>query len=353
MKKTTILTLFIAILVLLGISFYSSVNTKNNKIIKIGLITDLSGPAAYFGGKSLLGAEMVKKDFKDKGIDIEIISEDYQLEASKAATIAQKLINIDKVDLIYTDFNPGAIAVSSVLSDKEIPFIYVAAIETPLSNTNSSFKVYLDYREGCKMIASKFKEKGIEKIGLLKVSLEFGDLCAEGVKEIYGDNSIVEGYNLGDTDFRTQLVKLKSQNVEAIINTGFEGDTYNTLKNMKDLKLNLPYGTVSDTLTSKVLDDFKNELVGGLAFGYQEIDQDFKNKIESYKNEKIDNVGPEYIATALVYTHLSQSIDAILECGDDKRCFTEEMSKKTSPNILGFQRFEDRVAVNQLKLFEF
>src|SRR3989344_2255851 len=233
MFKTNYVILIIIVVVLFAARYYvfSQPKLAEGETIKIGIITDLTGPAAYWGESTRIGVLLAIADLKEEGILVEPIFEDYQLDAGKAASAAQKLVNVDNVDALYADFNPGAIATASVLKGKDKLFVYDAAIESPLADSPYTFKTYLDYRAGCAALAKKFKDADISTIGYLKVNLEFGELCLEGLKSVYGDFVIAEGYILGDLDFRTQLTKLKAKDVGAIVNVGFEGDSYNTLRN--------------------------------------------------------------------------------------------------------------------------
>src|SRR3990172_2543749 len=114
----------------------------------------------------------------------DFVFEDYQLDAAKALTSGQKLVNTDNVDAIYADFNPAAIAISSFLKDKNKLFVYDAAVTSPLKDSTNNFKTYLDYQEGCKGVATKFKNQGVAKIGYLKLNLEAGELCGAGIQEV-------------------------------------------------------------------------------------------------------------------------------------------------------------------------
>jgi len=335
MNKKIIWSIVIVIIVI--IAFMYGFKNNHTGSIKIGIITDLSGPAAYWGESTKAGANILKKELEVQGRAVEFIFEDYGLDATKAASAAQKLANVDKVSAVYAEFNPGAIATASFLKDKEIPLIYAAAITSPLKDNNLFYKTYLDYREGCKQIAQKFKDQGVNKIGILKVNLEFGELCQDGVIEVYGESTISEGYNLGDVDFRTQLLKIKSAGAGAVINVGFEGDTANTLKIIKDLRYNLRYGTVDDTITENVLDTYKNELKDGWTFGFDDPNLEFQNKIKDQK------VSSSY-AAALAYTHLKQLVNAIDKCGNDGKCITKSLDLAPANQTIGFQKYNDRIA---------
>ena len=195
----------------------------------------------------------------------------------------------------------------------------------------------MDYKKGCAAVANKFKEQGIQKIGVLKVNLEFGELCLQGVKEIYAQNTFVEGYNLGDTDFRTQILKLNTAKGGAIINVGFEGDTYNTLKAIHDFKYKILYGTVDDTVTNKIKNQFGNELKGAWSFGFKSVDKSFSSQLSNKK------LSTEYGA-AIAYTHIKQIAKALRSCSSDLVCAARSMDNSPPDNTIGFIDFKNHIA---------
>lgn len=305
--------------------------------IKIGVITDLSGPVAYWGESTRVGAELAAEELKAEGYNVELIFEDYQLDPKQATNAAQKLVNIDGVDAIYAEFNPAAFSVGSFVQNKEILYFYVSAMVSPLENNPNAYKTYLDYKEGCKLVAEKFKNEGTEKVGVLKINLETGDLCLSGVKEVYGENTFVESFNLGDQDFRTQFLKLKQNNVQAVIGVMFEGDTLNALKVIKEQNLGMKYGTVDDSITEQVTVAYSKELEDSWSFGFQEIDADFKNKLSEY------NLATDYGA-AIAYTHVKQIVKVLADCNNNLECATEKMDSMPADNTIGFEGFNNHIA---------
>lgn len=322
-------------------SAQSSESVKKTKI-KIGVITDLTGPASgYWGLSTQSGAQQAQKDLKDQGYNLEVLIEDYRLDGPQSLNAAKKLIEVDQVDAIYTEFNPAAYTVSPYMKDKNKLLVLEAAATSPLDVSNNIFKTYLDYQVGCKQIAQKFKNDGITKIGSLKVNLEFGELCDKGVKEVYPD-TITEDYNLGDTDFKTQLLKISSQGAQAVINTGFENDTLNTLKAIKEQNLNLKYGTVADTITPNVTSTYQKELAGGYSFGFKDVDPSLNNKLKKYDPKIVTD-----IAAALVYKHVSDLTKSLSDCNKEINCTREKFSKSTLDSTIGFKGF------NQARIAEF
>lgn len=334
----------VLIVVIGGLAWWNnnkSQKSANGSEVKVGIVTDLSGGAAYWGESTRVGATLAQKELNADGYNVNLVFEDYQLDAAKALTSTQKLVNVDNVDAVYAEFNPAAISAGSFLKGKDKIYLYDAAVTSPLTGNNNAFKTYLDYQAGCQAVAKKFQDQGITKVGSLKVNLEFGELCQKGIAAVYGADSIVsESYNLGDADFKTQVTKMKSAGVGAIINTGFEGDTLTTFKAMKELKLNVPYGTVDDTITDTVKQTYPDQLKGTWSFGFPSVNLDFSTKLKTAASTKL---GTEYGA-ALAYTHVKQIVKALDSCKKDLACATDKISQSGKDNTIGFNGFVDHVA---------
>lgn len=341
--KNTSLLIIILILISVGYYFLKPVETKqvNKTTIKLGVITDLTGPGSYWGASTQVGINLAIKELESEQIHVTPIFEDYQLNATKAATAAQKLSTLDKVDAMYVDLNIGAITAGSVLQDKNILYVYDAAVESPLASSPARFKTYLDFKGGCQAMATQFKNSGIKTIGILKVSSESGELCAEGVKSVFGENAIVESYNLGNTDFRTQLLKFKSKNVQAFINVGFEGDILDTLSAMKQSNFEVPLGTVTDSVTPKVTSIYKEEIKGSLSFGFSDVDQILVAKLT--KANKGKELSSNYGA-ALGYVHTKQIARALAKCKNDVTCAGKAFALSSREDSIGFQGFTKNIA---------
>lgn len=331
----------VLILLIVGASFWSRAKSLKSQTVKIGIVTDLSGPAAYWGESSRAGAELAEKELEEQGYNVDLIFEDYQLEAPKALSSAQKLVNVDNVDAVYAEFNLAAASIGSFIKDKNKIFIYDASVTSPLEGNNNAFKTYLDFQAGNKLVAEKFKGQGVGKIGVLKMNLEPGELGLIGVKEVYGNNAIVESYDLGTTDLKTQVLKLKNSGVGAIINVAaFEGDTLNTLKAMKELDYKVPFGTVDDSITQNVLDTYRPELEGAYTFGFPEVDKDFSDRLASESGKKL---ATEYGA-AITYTHIKQIVKSLVTNKMDIAKASQSIENSKTDSTIGFEKFNNRIA---------
>ena len=110
-----------------------------DKIAKIGVLTDLSGLYADLGGEgSIVAAEMAVEDsgMKAKGWKIDVVSADHQNKPDIATSIARRWIDTDKVDVFVDVLNSGvALAVNNIVKEKNSIMLNSGAGSSELTNT--------------------------------------------------------------------------------------------------------------------------------------------------------------------------------------------------------------------------
>jgi ABC-type branched-subunit amino acid transport system substrate-binding protein len=340
MKKNikTVWLSVLALVVVVGI--YVSVQ-KDSTSIKVGVVTPLTGAVAYWGESSTMGFELAKADLVKEGINVEFIIEDGQLDPKVALSAAQKLVNIDKVDAMYSEFNPAAIAVNSFLKDRNILSVYDAAPISPLKESINVYKTYLDYEDSCRKVADLLKSRGIKSIGVLKLNMEFGDLCLKGISRVYTDGVYVEDYNAGSTDFRVALSKLKAKNVQVLFNASFQPETLASLKQARELGMASVFVGLSETISPDVVAEYSSLLEGSIMYGLPNVLPDFVARIsKEFPGRTVAN----YQALALAYIHSMQIARALNKCSSDLACARNEMDNAKPETLMGFTGFTNRIA---------
>ena len=110
----------------------------DDKVIKIGVLTDLSGLYADLGGQgSIEAAKMAVEDsgMAAKGWKMDVISADHQNKPDIGTNIARQWIDVDKVDILMDVLNSGvALAVNNVVKEKNSIMINSGAASSDLTN---------------------------------------------------------------------------------------------------------------------------------------------------------------------------------------------------------------------------
>ena len=113
-------------------------DTISDGVVKIGVLTDMSGVYSTLGGKGTqVGVEMAVKDFGGKvlGKPIVVIGADHQNKADIASAKAREWFDNEKVDMITGLLNSGcALAVQKLGGDKKRITMNTGAASTELTN---------------------------------------------------------------------------------------------------------------------------------------------------------------------------------------------------------------------------
>ena len=111
----------ILISILAALSLVACSEEKSDKpVMKNCVMLPLSAENAEFGENSRYAVDFAAQDHKDSPIKFKIIVEDDMFTASKAAIIANKFINVDKVNAVVSIFSHVGSAVSPIADKAKV-----------------------------------------------------------------------------------------------------------------------------------------------------------------------------------------------------------------------------------------
>lgn len=310
---------------------------EEKRVVKIGVLTDLSGKASYLGQQTRVAAQLFQEELDSSDTKLEIVLGDHSLDTAKAVSETQKFLNIDKVDAIFSNFSGTTRAASSVAKDSGKLFVYTAAAMEPVKTNPNSFKGYLDYVEGCKKLAELWKKEGLTRVAILKVESEFGELCLQGASIVY-PNLYEISYKSSEV-VNTQVLQLKSKKIEAILNPGYEGDMINMLKSLSILKFEPKIGSNEDVFTDKLITDYKENLKNAYAFGLPSLPESFITRIKNLDSKNIIGAVDQ---AGMSYLHIKQMFIALSKCPNrDIICQMNIMQNSPEDKQFGFLGFDN------------
>ena len=219
--------------------------------IKLGAFFDLTGTSSAIGTPTKLVAEMVVKKINGEGgingRPLELVIADDEGDPTKAAIIAKKFIESDKVVAIIgpTRTDTGMAAKPTVEQMKVPTFMCVGGdpvITVPPFKW--TFKSPQRTSVAVKKTYDYMKKKGVQKIAIITSADGFGRDGKNWLDKLapeYGLKIIAsESFQATDSDMTTQLVKIKAASPEAIIcwTIGKAGSI--VAKNVKQLAIPSP-----------------------------------------------------------------------------------------------------------------
>lgn len=217
---------------------------SDSQPIVLGFINHLTGDAAVYGQSMKLGTEVALKEINDAGgIDgrpLRVIYEDDKLDANQAIAAARKLIDQDRVPVIMGSGSSSiSLAIAPVVDEAGVVQISSISTNPALAQFSNVFiAMPSDAAQGAEW-AGIARQWGIKEAAILFINNDYGI----GVKDIFvqhftqdgGKVLVAEGFPVGSTDVRSQLLRVKDSGAKYIFLTSHVKEGSLVLKQAQEL----------------------------------------------------------------------------------------------------------------------
>jgi branched-chain amino acid transport system substrate-binding protein len=263
----------------LAISATAHAQSADQKPIKIGVLSDMSGPYADQAGTgSVEAARMAIEDAGGKigGRNIELVSADHQHKTDVALSIVRRWFDVDGVDVVTDMPNSGvALAVQQLTRERNKIALFATAATTELTGKQCSPNgiqwVYDAYSNAAGLAKALIKQ-GKKSWYFITVDYALGQsLELEATKAVQQAGGTIAGavrHPLNTADFSSYLVHASDTPAQVIALANAGADTINSLKQAKEFGLmNKPDRTLVTPLV--YISDIHSlglDLAGGLTF---------------------------------------------------------------------------------------
>jgi len=217
----------------------------SDNVVKIGVLTDMSGVYSTLGGKGTqVGVQMAVDDFGGKvlGKPIQVIGADHQNKADIASAKAREWFDNEKVDMITGLLNSGcALAVQKLGGEKKRITMNTGAASTELTNKActpySVHYVYDTYALG-KVTGQAVVQHGGKSWFFLTADYAFGQSLEENTTKFVkaGGGKVLGSvrHPLSTADFSSYLLQAQSSGAQIIGLANAGGDTTNAIKQARE-----------------------------------------------------------------------------------------------------------------------
>jgi len=247
--SVTIGCLFLLTAVAAGAQAKGGGGRISDGVVKIGVITDLSGLYSDLSGQgSIIAAQMAVADFGGKmlGAPIQIVSADHQDKPDVAASKARDWFDTQGVDVIVDGVHSGAgLAVSKVANEKHRVFIDSGAGSTRFTNEDCNpytiHYVYDTYATGS-VTGKAVVQHGGKSWFFITADYAFGkSLQQDTTTAITAVGGKVLGSALAPLnapDFSSYLLQAQGSGAQVIGLANAGGDTINSIKAASEFGIN-------------------------------------------------------------------------------------------------------------------
>ncbi|MBT3349339.1 ABC transporter substrate-binding protein [bacterium] len=244
MKK--ILIAFAAVFLIVGCTPAEEKTVEKNEPIVIGAIGALSGDAASYGQLTQKVSEIRVAEINAaggiRGRELKLIWEDGKCNPADASRSAQKLVNVDKVSVIFGGTCSGETLGAAPITEKKSVILFSSISSSPEVTDAGDF-VFRTYPSDASQgkILGNFAGEKFEKIGMLSEQTDYSVALATVFEENFSGEIVAETFLPTESDFRTRITKLKNENLNALfLNAQSPHKTSIVLKQLAELDWNSP-----------------------------------------------------------------------------------------------------------------
>jgi branched-chain amino acid transport system substrate-binding protein len=281
-----IITVLAIVLVVAGSLLFnkrSSIPKVSTEKVKVGVILPLSGALAEYGVAYKNGIMLASEQSKNS--NVEYVFEDSDYDAKKSISAYNKLVDVDKVDVLMSWGGVPTEAVYPLLKDKRIPFLAGSSLSHVVDGNPYTVRVYDTPDYFASAMWNYFRAHNQKRIAIIKVEALYTNSILEALERTKNPDetiTVVENYSsLSENDFRTSLLKVKQDRAKydtlGVLIFGQIGAFYNQKTVMG---LDIPtFGT--DFFESKTEIDAAGKNINGAVFANFLVSDEFQKTYET------------------------------------------------------------------------
>lgn len=334
------------VVIFLGLFIFNQVNNNDSNIIKIGAVLPLSGEGAVYGQSAQKGIDLAveKVNRENNKFQIEVIYEDDQFDPVLALSSLQKLKTQEDINYAITLSSVETLAICPVVESEEILLLTIGSAPNITNDCGKyTFRnIPSDSHQG-KVLAREMHRSGNMNVAVMYINNDYGAGLKDAfIKNFDGDVSLVEAHNPGNFDFRTQLLKVKQSNPDAIVLFTYVNEAVNLFKQRNELGLKQVIFS-SETLKT---DEFSQKISEEESKNFFVVffEQYEGNEFIEFKGSFKERYGIDYsIFSDYMHDHIIVFADLIGRCGnkDDKDCAIKEIFKTDVVGTTGRMVFDE------------
>lgn len=301
MKRKLEITLLIVIITFLSTTLNLGMGAmhKHEDKIKIGAVLPLTGKLSFLGDRVKKGIMLAEDILKKQGkAHLKIIFADSKSKPKEAVSASNKLIDINKVDVLIVLATPMVNAVYPITERAGIPLI-AQTIHPQITKKGTHIIQYFGSgSHEWKILADFLSNESYNNVVVFSINNEYGIDCYTILKKhlrVKDVTNII--HEFGETNLTNIIAKHRKQIEKAngIVLIGYASDYYNIIKKLNEVGIRgKTYFSTEAFLDKKLLDSGliensfafvpKMQIEDYQTEEYRKINQQFKEKYNDNLN---------------------------------------------------------------------
>jgi len=295
-KSSVVLAIILSIISSLVV--FTGCVKKEEKEIKIGVITSLTGSGAPYGENVQNGIQVAVDEINNtggiNGKKITLLIEDDKTDPQIAVSAFRKLENIHKVPIIIGPFSSSSAMACAPLANESKTVILSSGAVTPRL-TNAGDYIFRNRAPGqleaVRTAEFAFKQLKLRQMAIFYITNDYGI----GFKEIFekyftglgGRIIFSESFDQGQSDFRTQIAKIKRLKPDGIYILGVPIEVGHILRQSAEIGLKTKF--LMNNMEDPNLIKIAGSAAEGIFFAIPFFDPQNPNpKVKNFSNQYVN-----------------------------------------------------------------
>jgi branched-chain amino acid transport system substrate-binding protein len=213
------------------------------RLLKLGAVLSLTGPAGTMGGESLNGLQLAVAGINQRGkVKIDLKTYDDKTDPNEAAKLIQQVAEVDGVDAIVgPSTSPNCLRTGKMIQDLRVPAMTPTATNDKVTSSGEymSRVCFIDPFQGealARFLTADLKLK--RAVLVIDKANDYSVGLANSFRTTFvRDGGVIAGeetYATGDADFSALISKVARYDVDAIVIPGWYSDVGPMLKQAGD-----------------------------------------------------------------------------------------------------------------------
>ena len=230
---------FLVFCIICNVSIYSISFAEFNVAVSL----PLSGEVAEFGAAVKNGIELARKTKKKSFNSINFFYDDNQYSAAKTISGLRKLEMSNSIDLIFIWGDTPSSAFAPIAEKEKRPVISVCTDPKISKGSNYIVRFINSYDQYAKAVLDELARRSLQDLAVVYVQAPYYESYLSGIKKNLQPNqkvTVVGEYAESDSDFKSSIIKIKSDSFDAVAVLLFPGQIATFYRQAYGLNLKLP-----------------------------------------------------------------------------------------------------------------
>ncbi|RIL04431.1 MAG: hypothetical protein DCC75_12645 [Proteobacteria bacterium] len=271
-----------------SIIFLLSGATAYGDRFKIGVSIPLSGSLAEYGQAAQNGMLLAEEEHPEKFVAIEFLFDDNRYDSKLAVGAFNRLVDLEKIDLLYMWGVEPVLAVVPLAKKKKVPVIALTQDPSVAVDNPYVIRFLNPAEEFSKKTLEYLRTKNVKHIGILKAEMTFCNLMVEGLRRNLAEGEsieIIESVLPSELDFKAIVTRLRSMSFDILGLYLVPNQVRSYYRQAQEQKLSMPIFGTTNFESRELIDDLGAAMNGSI-FVHSSVSEDFRRRYTArFKND--------------------------------------------------------------------